>query len=173
VPGKRLFLLRHAKSSWDDTTLDDVERPLNKRGKHDAPFMGRRLRQAGCMPACILSSHATRAFATARVIARELGYPVRGIVRDSALYLAQVETLLSCVHTAHDGLASLMLVGHNPGLTDFANALTPQRIDDLPTCGVYCADFAIDHWSELEPGSGTFVCFDYPKRAVDPNPPAS
>jgi len=161
---KRLYLLRHAKSSWDDPALDDFARPLNKRGQRDAPFMGRRFREQGFAPDRIVSSPAERAYETARTIARELGYALTDIVRDEELYLASPDTLLRCVHATPDALGSVMLVAHNPGLTDFANALTGQHIDNLPTCGLYCADFSIRRWIDLTPGSGDFVCFDYPKK---------
>jgi len=161
---KRLYLLRHAKSSWDDPKLDDFARPLNKRGERDAPLMGRRLREQGFAPDRIVSSPAERAYETARTVARELGYAVAEIVRDEELYLASAATLLHRVHETPDALGSVMLVAHNPGLTNFANMLTGRHIDNLPTCGLYCADFSIRRWRDLTPGTGTLVTFDFPKR---------
>ena len=162
---KRLYLLRHAKSSWDDPSIEDFKRPLNKRGQRDAPAMGRRFRERGYVPDRIVSSPAERAYDTARTVARELGYAVADIVTEDELYLAGSVTLLEYVHATPDALGSLMLVAHNPGMTDLANSLTDQRIDNLPTCGLYCADFSIQRWHELSPGSGTLVCFDYPKKS--------
>lgn len=164
---KRLFLLRHAKSSWDDSKVDDHSRPLNERGKRDAVIMGRRLRQRGWVPDRIVSSGAVRAYATARAVARELRYPVRAIVKTDDLYLAEPSTLLACVLATSDMVGSLMLVAHNPGLTDFANALCDERIDNLPTCGLYCVDFPVAHWREATPGRATFVLFDSPKNRDD------
>jgi len=164
---KRLYLLRHAKSSWDDDSLSDVERPLNKRGQRDAPMMGKRLRARGFVPNSIVSSGAVRAETTARAVAHEIGYPLARIRREDALYLAGPATLLEIVRRADDKLGSLMLVGHNPGLTDFANSLTDVHVDNVPTCGLYCADFAIARWRDLEPGGGTFIRFEYPKKATD------
>jgi len=161
---KRLYLLRHAKSSWDDDSLSDVERPLNKRGQRDAPMMGQRIHSRGFLPDRIVSSGAVRAEATARAVAREIGYQASRIEREDALYLAGPATLLEIVRRADDTLGSLMLVGHNPGMTDFANALSDLRIDNLPTCGIFCADFSVGHWRNLTPGTGKVVCFDYPKK---------
>ena len=164
---KRVYLLRHAKSSWDDSALDDHERPLNKRGKRDAPLMGQRMRERGYVPDRIVSSTAVRAYTTARVIARELRYPLESIIRTDELYLADPDVLLACIRGTPDALGSLMLVGHNPGLTDVANSLTGVRVDNVPTCGLYCADFAVDRWRDLEPGGGTFIRFEFPKKATD------
>ena len=165
---RRLYLVRHAKSSWHDSTLDDAERPLNKRGRRDAPMMGKRLANAGYVPDLIVTSPANRAFTTARTIAREVGYPRAHIVRDDDLYLCNVDTLLRIVRATDRGVASLMLFGHNPGFTDFANELSDQRVDNVPTCGMFCVDFVVGDWSEAAPGIGHFVAFDYPKRIVDP-----
>ena len=164
---KRLYLLRHAKSSWDDGGLPDVARPLNKRGMRDAPAMGKRFSARGFMPDIIVSSGAVRAETTARAVAREMGYPANRIRREDALYLAGPATLLEIVRRADDELDSLMLVGHNPGMTDFANSLSDLRIDNLPTCGLYCVDFAVAGWRDVEAGAGTLVCFDYPKKRDD------
>jgi phosphohistidine phosphatase len=75
--------------------------------------------------------------------------------------------LLKVVRGADDALVSLMLVGHNPGMTDFANVLSDCRIDNIPTCGLYCADFAVERWRDVRPGIGVLVCFDYPKKRDD------
>ena len=164
---KRLYLLRHAKSSWDDDSLSDVERPLNKRGLRDAPMMGKRFRAHGYLPDRIVSSGAVRADATARAVAYELGYPVASIAREDALYLAGPATLLEIVRRADDTLGSLMLVGHNPGMTDFANTLSDHGIDNLPTCGLFCVNLAVERWRDVEPRGGVLVCFEYPKKRDD------
>jgi phosphohistidine phosphatase len=164
---KRLYLLRHAKSSRDDDGLADVERPLNKRGMRDAPMMGQRFHARGFLPDMLVSSGAVRAETTARAVAREIGYPASRIRREDALYLAGPATLLEIVRRTDDKLGSLMLVGHNPGMTDFANTLSDLRIDNLPTCGLFCADFAVERWREVDRGIGLLVCFDYPKKHED------
>ena len=118
---KTLTLVRHAKSSWKDRRLSDRERPLNKRGEHDAPMMGKRLVDAGIRPSLIISSPAVRAWATAKVFAKDLGYPIEFLQREDDLYLASVDNMLDAIATQSSSFNSLMLFSHNPGLTDFAN----------------------------------------------------
>ena len=90
---KRLYLVRHAKSSWKDPDLDDFDRPLNKRGKRDAPLMGQKLRQADVRPDLIVSSPAKRAAKTAKIMAGQIEYPVKKIIWDESLYAAGIVTL--------------------------------------------------------------------------------
>jgi phosphohistidine phosphatase len=162
---KRLYLLRHAKSSWDDRSVEDFQRVLNERGERDVPVMGRRFRKRGFVPDLIVSSPAVRAWTTAEIVARELGYAVADIVTEQRLYLADTAILLATVRRADDAARSLMLIGHNPGLTDFANSLTPdRRIDNLPTTGLFVVDFPVDRWREISPGAASFVAFDAPKN---------
>ena len=121
---KRLYLVRHGKSSWKDPDLPDMERPLNKRGKRDAPRMGKRLNTRGIEVDGILSSPAKRALRTARLIAREIGFPVKTIVVDEAVYTGDVSELLEVVRDMDASLDKVMLFGHNPALTMLANYLT-------------------------------------------------
>ena len=94
-----------------------------------------------------------------------LGYAVADIVTEQRLYLADTAILLATVRRADDAARSLMLIGHNPGLTDFANSLTPdRRIDNLPTTGLFVVDFPVDRWREISPGAASFVAFDAPKN---------
>jgi phosphohistidine phosphatase len=160
---KTLYLLRHAKSSWDDADVDDFRRPLNDRGKQDAPRIGQRLRERGLRPALIRSSPADRAITTAKIVAHELGYPAKNIALDATLYLAEVKTLLAIVRGTPGACSSLMVVGHNPGLTHFANALTANPIDNLPTSGVVGISLNIAHWHDVRPTCGTLDFFEYPK----------
>ncbi|MDH3757345.1 MAG: histidine phosphatase family protein, partial [Gammaproteobacteria bacterium] len=129
---KTLTLVRHAKSSWKDTSLADRDRPLNKRGKRDAPEMGRRIVAAGIRPSLIVSSPAVRAWTTAKVIANAIGYPREFLQRDNTLYLASVNGILDVIASQDVGFNNLMLVGHNPGFTDFANYLVPGLTNNLP-----------------------------------------
>lgn len=167
---KRLTLLRHAKSSWDDPLLGDFDRPLNRRGENDAPAMGRRLREAGARPSLILSSTAVRALATARQVADALGYPREFLQTDRALYLASADQLREIVALQDDSFRDLMLVGHNPGLTEFANELSDHPIDNLPTGAAMVIDLPIDAWQAIADGArGQCMLYDYPKN---PQPPA-
>jgi phosphohistidine phosphatase len=163
---KILTLVRHAKSSWSDSELADRERPLNRRGERDAPLMGRRISEHGIRPSLIVTSPAVRARTTARIIAQEIGYPIEFLQRENALYLASLNTLLDVVVQQDDGFNSLMVVGHNPGLTDFAGFLVPGLTDNLPTSGVVSVRMEMSDWSNLhEQPAAELIAYDYPKLA--------
>lgn len=161
---KTLTLVRHAKSSWKDTSLADRDRPLNKRGKRDAPEMGRRIADAGIRPSLIVSSPAVRAWTTARIIANEIGYPLEFLQRDSALYLASVNGILDVVVSQDAGFNNMMLIGHNPGFTDFANYLVPGLTNNIPTAGVVSVELDTDDWSLYDKPDVTLLLYDFPKN---------
>ncbi len=161
---KTLTIVRHAKSSWSDTGLSDRERPLNKRGERDAPVMGKRIADAGIRPSLIVSSPATRAWTTARVVAEQLSYPAEFLQSEHELYLASLNDLLDVVVAQDDGFNSLMIVGHNPGLTDFVNFLSPGLTRNLPTAGVVSVNINQDHWKLYEQPQTELVLHDYPKK---------
>jgi len=162
---KTLTLLRHAKSSWDDPGLADHDRPLNRRGQNDAPVMGERIRAAGIRPSLILSSTAIRAWETARIVARELGYPAEFLQRDSNLYLADLNTLIDVIDEQETGFNNIMVVAHNPGLTDLANYLVPGLTNNVPTCGVVSVSLDSDTWDIRGPQNIELLYYDYPKKA--------
>jgi phosphohistidine phosphatase len=162
---KTLTIVRHAKSSWDEAGLSDRERPLNKRGKRDAPVMGKRIADAGIRPSLILSSPATRAWTTAQVIAEQLTYPSEFLQREQDLYLASLDDLLDIVVAQDEGFNSIMIVGHNPGLTDFVNYLSPGLTNNLPTAGVVSVTIDQDHWKLYEQPKTELVVHDYPKKS--------
>lgn len=159
---KQLILLRHAKSSWNDPALADFERPLNKRGRQNAPLIGRRLADRQCFPQRIISSPARRAGKTARLIAEELDYDKHCIDYEPHIYEADAMDLLDLVHSLDDALSEVMLVGHNPGLTDLANLLSVDVIVNLVTCGVVCMTFPVKSWQEINFHSGTVRFCDQP-----------
>ena len=161
---KTLYLIRHAKSSWKDPTFRDCERPLNKRGKRDAPFMGQKLRENGVKPGVIISSSAKRALKTAKKIANELDFSAKKINKNKSIYLADVPTLIKVIRKISDKADQAMLFGHNPGLTMLANYLTSENVDNIPTCGIFCVAFEVDSWKEVDQGNGAVVFFDYPKK---------
>ena len=165
---KTLSILRHAKSSWSDPTIDDRDRPLNKRGKRDAPLMGRRMIESAIRPSLILSSPATRAWATACTVAREISYPREFLQRDSRLYLASVEQIVSVLAEQDQGFNSILLIGHNPGLTEFANRLAPGLTSNVPTCGLVAVELDTDSWDLTELPRCKLLTYDYPKRHRDP-----
>ncbi|HKJ07621.1 MAG TPA: histidine phosphatase family protein [Gammaproteobacteria bacterium] len=165
---KRLTVVRHAKSSWKHAGLSDFDRPLNGRGQRDAPLMGKRLAKRGLQPQRLVSSPARRALTTARVIAGEIGYPIEAIVTDRRIYEASVPDLLTVIGEQPGDCAELMLVGHNPGLTDLCNHIAPRSIENLPTGGAFCVQFRIADWQEVEWTTGELVFFDFPKNESPP-----
>ncbi len=165
---KTLTLLRHAKSSWKDTGLQDRDRPLNGRGQRDAPVMAQRINQAGIRPSLILTSPAVRAWTTAKSIAHEIGYPPEFLQQEDRLYHASTQRLLKIIADQDTGFNSLMIVGHNPGLTDFANHLVPDLTDNIPTCGFVSFEIDRDDWILDHHAETRLVVFDYPKRVANP-----
>jgi phosphohistidine phosphatase len=161
---KTLTLLRHAKSSWKDTSLSDRDRPLNKRGERDAPEMGRRIAAAGIRPSLIVSSPAVRAWTTARIIADKIGYPREFLQRDKRLYLASVNGILDVIVGQDTAFNSLMIVGHNPGFTDFANYLVPGLTNNIPTAGVVSVQLDTDDWSLYDKPGVELLLYDFPKN---------
>jgi phosphohistidine phosphatase len=165
---KTLTLLRHAKSSWNNPGLGDHERPLNPRGERDAPEMARRINEAGIRPSLIVSSPATRAWNTAKFLANEISYPNEFLQRDNKLYGASLDTLIRYLASQDSGFNSILMVGHNPGLTDFANYLVPDVTNNLPTAGVLSVQIDSDDWDLRDAKSITLELFDYPKRVSTP-----
>jgi len=163
-PMKTLTIVRHGKSSWKDRGLSDRERPLNKRGVRDAPVMAKRLVEAGVRPSLIISSPAVRAWTTAKVFAKEMGYPIEFLQREDGLYLASLDNLLDAVATQDPGFNNLMLFGHNPGLTDFANYLVPGLTNNLPTTGIVTVNLTCDDWMLYDRPATELVVYDYPKK---------
>ena len=158
---KRLTLIRHAKAAWNAD--EDSRRTLHERGEQDAPEMGRRMHNAGLYPDCICSSSATRAMQTTSLVITSLGFSADKIIKDESIYNAEPETLLRIASRQADSCQHLMMVGHNPGMTDFCNRLGEDfHIDDLPTCAVISFDFDIEHWSAMAEKSGHLVFFDFP-----------
>lgn len=161
---KTLTLLRHAKSSWSDSGLADHDRPLNDRGERDAPRMANRLVDAGIRPSLILSSTALRAWTTAKIVAREINYPAEFLQRDASLYHASRKTLLEVVSRQENGFNNIVLVGHNPGLTDLAEFLVPGITDNIPTCGFFSVGVDIDDWNINSSSKIDLIAYDYPKN---------
>ena len=167
---KTLYVIRHAKSSWDDTGIADFERPLNDRGKRDAPRMGKRLKEKKVHPDLLLSSPAKRALSTCKRIAELLKYPKERIKTDQDLYHADDEQILEVLRRIKDKHEVVIVFGHNPGLTDFINALSDADtvpIADMPTCSVAAFSLDINSWKGLGFGKGRLQYFDYPKSKED------
>jgi len=164
---KTLTLLRHGKSSWSNNGLSDHDRPLSPRGERDAPRMGARINEAGIRPSLIMSSPAVRAWTTAKTIAKEISYPIEFLHREEELYLAGVDRLLDLLARQDNAFNSVMVVGHNPGLTEFANYLLPEITDNIPTCGIVALNIETDDWELRERKNTHLLLLDYPKNIND------
>jgi len=153
---KTLLVLRHAKSSWNDPALDDHERPLNKRGRRDAPRMGELVREYGLIPDVIISSNAARARLTAEAVAEAARYAGE-ILLDPRLYLACPADILSLLTAVRENAGTVMIIGHNPGLEELVEQLTGER-QDLPTAALAQIGLPIDQWRDLKRSTrGTLV----------------
>ena len=160
---KTLFLVRHAKSSRDDPSLPDRDRPLDDRGKQDAPRMGRRLARRDVKPDLLLSSPALRALTTAELIAEEVGYKRKDIVVDDRLYASDADDLLAVIRALDRKLDCVMLFGHNPEFTDLARRLSSEIID-MPTSAVVEFNFDTKAWSDVGEVEPVKAVLDYPKK---------
>jgi len=159
---KTLYLVRHAKSSWKHSELSDFERPLNKRGKRDAPFVGNKLKEKGVKPELMISSPAVRARETSVVIAKNIDYPINNIIVDENIYEASSTRLINIIRDFNDKYNSIMMVGHNPGFTMVNNYITDSYIENIPTCGVVGININ-SSWEKLKSTSGKAFFFIYPK----------
>jgi phosphohistidine phosphatase len=159
---KKLLLIRHAKSSWDNPLLPDHQRPLSKRGLRDAPEMGKRLVNKKVTPDLILSSDAVRAMHTALLIAKELVYPKSKVDSTREMYHASAKGILSVIRGTSPTIETLFLVGHNPGINDLIS-LFGEEIENLPTSGQFGFLFDVEDWENTSPKNAHFWFFDYPK----------
>jgi phosphohistidine phosphatase len=161
---KTLLVLRHAKSSWDDTALDDHERPLNKRGRRDGPRMGELVREHRLTPDIIMSSDAVRARRTAESVAKAARYAGE-ILLDRLLYIASPPDILAVLRTTRETKAgTVMIVGHNPGLEELVTQLTGEQ-QDLPTAALAQIGLPIDRWRDLKVSTrGTLLGLWRPKE---------
>lgn len=161
---KTIYLVRHAKSSWQYPELDDFERPLNRRGRESLIFMGEILCNLKVAPEIMLSSPANRAAMTARGIAAAVNYPLDKIQYIEAIYMASEGVLLELIRSIKKSVNEVMVIGHNPGLTDLANYIGDRRIDNIPTCGVFCLDLDIMSWLKTGEHCGRLKFFELPQK---------
>ena len=163
---KTLYLLRHAKSSWDDPDLKDFERPLAARGIGDVPLIAQRFLARGGRVDSMVCSPAVRTKTTAKMFAGEIGFPSDEIGSNPELYFAGSNMFLKAASLVDDESEAAILIGHNPAITDFVNEMTDGDIDNIPTCGLVQLSLPIDSWSDIKFSSATLVEFDYPKKEV-------
>jgi phosphohistidine phosphatase len=161
---KTLILVRHAKSSWDAPGLSDAERPLNERGKKDAPEMAKRLKEKGIKVDLFLSSPAKRAHKTAKYFAEEYDLKKDDILLVDELYMATHSGFMETVTRIKDGYNVVALFSHNPGITEFASSLTNVKVDDMPTCAMFALQAETESWKDFAEAEKNFLFFDYPKN---------
>jgi len=158
---KTLYINRHAKSSWSDGNLRDFDRPLNNRGKRDAPFMAQVFFEKESRADLILSSPAKRAVSTAKFFAEKLNSA--HIELHENIYEASVQDLSSIVNEIEDKYSSAIMFGHNPGFSYLVQHFTDDFIS-MPTCAIAKIEFDIDSWKETSKSLGRLVYLDYPKN---------
>ena len=159
---KKLFIIRHAKSDWNDTSLDDFDRPINKRGEKNAPFMGQLIAKKNIKPDLIISSPALRAITTAKLIAKEVNYE-KTITPNQYIYEAYVTSLQEIVQYIHDSNETVFLVGHNPGVSALAYMLCDLK-ENLPTCSIVEIEFDCNSWMDACKENSKLISYEYPKK---------
>lgn len=161
---KTILLLRHAKSSWKNERLSDKERPLNKRGLSDASKMAKRFVGKNIWPDLIISSSSKRTLLTIEYF-RKLIESEHKFISSDQIYLASSEELLEVLANINEQFKIVMLVCHNPGITDLTNYLSNKFVENVPTCGL--VGFAYNGlWSDIKQNSCEFLFFDYPKILI-------
>jgi phosphohistidine phosphatase len=160
---KQLLLIRHAKSSWADASQNDFDRPLNERGKSDAPVMAKRLVRHNIKVDAFISSPAKRAKKTCELFAEGFDRKKEDIVLKSELYLAAPGVFEKVISELSDDIETAAIFAHNPGITSFANTLTSTRVDDMPTCSVYAVKINTHKWKHFSKAKKEFLFFDCPK----------
>lgn len=161
---KKLFIVRHSKSDWSAPDMPDIDRSLKPRGVRDAYKMAKLLKQKKEQVDFIISSPATRAIHTAIIFSRILQIPEKNILIEYELYMADSESIKKYCHKISDYYNNVMIVGHNPGFTTFANKFTPSEINNVPTSGLVILDFDCNSWKDIDPGVVKNYFFDYPKK---------
>ena len=158
---KRLYIVRHAKSSWKAHDTRDFDRTLDERGERDLPFMADKLNDLNVKPDYIISSPACRAITTARGLAEGIGFDSNKIDEHENIYESSVEEMLKSISTIGDEIDELMIVGHNPSVTFLVYQLCGEMLHKYSTCGIFAIDFDVQSWSELKNGKKVF--WIYPK----------
>lgn len=159
---KQLLLIRHAKSSWDDPSLADFDRPLSDRGKKDAPEMAKRLSDRKIRIDAFVSSPAKRARQTCKYFAKEFDAKKKKIILEPELYEAGEENFYEVVSDFKKKWETVAIVSHNPGITSFANSMTETKIDDMPTCSVLAIRIDAAKWADFKTAKKDFWFFDFP-----------
>ncbi len=163
---KTVYFIRHAKSSWDNATLRDVDRPLNNRGQVDAPFMAKFLKKSNIRPDKLISSPARRAFTTATYFADVFGIAESDILIVDQLYEAAPDTVLEIVRNLDANWSTVFVYGHNPTFTDVVNLFSEKFILNVPTCGIARVDDPTGEWAKFGGRHARLTAFHYPKQFI-------
>ena len=161
---RQLLLIRHAKSDWGDFSLPDFDRPLNERGKRDAPLMANRLLDKKIAIDLFIASPAKRAAKTAKIFAETFERKKEEIIFKEELYLSGPDVFFKVIESIDNDKNSIAVFSHNNGITDFANLLADARIDNIPTCGIFAVKVDCISWSDFRKAKKEFLFFDYPKN---------
>ncbi len=161
---KSLYIGRHAKSSWDFPGREDIDRPLAERGLQNAYEMVQRMKKRGEGPEFIISSPANRALHTAVIFARELKLPMSRLSVNEGLYMTGEDTIMEIVAGINDSINAVMIVGHNPDFTHFANYFLKDQIYNIPTCGLVKLVFDVSRWEDIHRGRLIGHLIDFPKK---------
>lgn len=164
---KTLYIVRHAKSSWNTIDIPDEQRPLMEKGKKRTKKVIDYLHENHIKVDYIISSHAVRAHETARILAHGLKYPVENIKIDTHIYYADGDSILNQFYDLPDSYNSVMIVGHNPSLTDFVNLFLKTPIENLPTSGIVSFSFETDHWDKVPVANRKTNFILFPKEMTD------
>jgi phosphohistidine phosphatase len=168
MKNRTLILIRHAKSSWNDPTVDDHDRPLNERGQANAPEMGERLAALRVQPDGVFSSTALRAATTAQIFAKKIGFSQKKIQYDHDLYLASAGMIQDFIAQIDNSLNTVLIFSHNPGLTLLVSQVWSLPISNLPTSGVVTLNFRTSDWKNASFHLPTSATFDFPKNSTPP-----
>ncbi len=161
---KVVYLIRHAKSSWSNPGLEDIERPLNKRGVRDSAFMPNILKGKGAKPDLIVSSPANRAFTTACKFAEAFEIDKENILVRKDIYEAYPQAVLEVITTLNHQAEEVLIFGHNPTFTSLANMFADEYIVNVPTCGIVKIEADINDWSSFDADTAKLTAFHFPKQ---------
>ena len=161
---KRLILIRHSKSSWDDDDTEDFNRKLSKRGDRDAKFMSELIAKKITKPDLIFTSSACRAQKTAEYFADAFDMDDDKIISDAGIYERGSKYIIQLLENLDDTIQTVIVIGHNPDITTLANYFTGEYFDNVPTTGIVAIDFKIKNWAELETKPGILVFYEIPKK---------
>ncbi|NOX15723.1 MAG: histidine phosphatase family protein [Epsilonproteobacteria bacterium] len=161
---KKIYLIRHAKSSWKEEGISDFKRSLNKRGEADLAHMAKRLKNFHILPDLIVSSPAKRAKTTAKEIANTIGFKKSNIAYQDRLYESSYDTYRYLLDSLDDKLNSIFIVAHNPTITQVGEVLSGAILTNMPTCSIVCIEFDTQSFKDIKNGEGKILFFDYPKK---------